>query len=243
MKKGVIIYHSNIQKLYKKRWSVEIFFKLLKKNFKFERLNEYNKLKNNIPEGNLFENSAISDYDGSIEMLTIDQSAIDKGLVHSCFYGMSAVYPPKNGLGSEPDRPTVEKYGKLTQVNCVTFETLLSKHNIENFDVVKIDAEGHDYKIFKQINLEKYRPKIVRLEWINLSEEEQEEIKFQFEKHNYVVELTGQDIVGLPKEFHDELFQPKTNNKEKITFVAHPGYFNRSLFVNFQKKYIKTILT
>jgi hypothetical protein len=34
-----------IKELYKNRWSVEIFFKLLKKNFKFEKLIEYNKKK------------------------------------------------------------------------------------------------------------------------------------------------------------------------------------------------------
>jgi len=72
----------------------------------------FDRLKTNIGDGGLFENSAISDYDGEIEMMTIDKEVIDSGLVHSCFYGMSAVYPPKNGLGSEFDRPTVEKYGK-----------------------------------------------------------------------------------------------------------------------------------
>jgi hypothetical protein len=49
----------------------------------------FDKLKNNIPnDGNLFENSAISDYNGEIKMLTIDKEVIDQGLVHSCFYGM-----------------------------------------------------------------------------------------------------------------------------------------------------------
>ena len=99
----------------------------------------FEKLKNNIGGNNFFENSAISDYNGTIKMMVIDQYAIDNGLVHPCFYGMSAVYPPKNGLGSEFDRPTVEKYGKVVDVNCITFNTLLEKHNINNFDVVKID--------------------------------------------------------------------------------------------------------
>lgn len=43
-----------IKELYKKRWSVEIFFKLLKKNFKFERLVEYNKNKSDIPYKKLY---------------------------------------------------------------------------------------------------------------------------------------------------------------------------------------------
>lgn len=43
-----------IKELYKKRWSVEIFFKLLKKNFKFETLIEYNKKQNDISYKKLY---------------------------------------------------------------------------------------------------------------------------------------------------------------------------------------------
>lgn len=43
-----------IKELYKKRWSVEIFFKLLKKNFKFETLIEYNKEQNDISYKKLY---------------------------------------------------------------------------------------------------------------------------------------------------------------------------------------------
>ena len=171
----------------------------------------FEKLKNNISESNaMFENSAISEYNGDIDMLTIDREVIDSGLVHSCFYGMSAVYPPKNGLGSEFDRPTVEKYGKLIKVPCITFNTLMAKHNLRNFDIVKIDAEGHDYKIFKQINLNEYTPKVIRLEWINLEEQEQHEIINTFNEHNYVYEISGQDIVGIPKYFYEEIYGTDT---------------------------------
>jgi len=118
---------------------------------------------------------------------------------------MSAVYPPKNGLGSEFDRKTVEDYGKLTTVPCITFDTLIKKHQFYNFDIVKIDAEGHDYVIFKQIDFEKYSPKVIRLEWINLSDDDKESIKKKFEDNNFVYEITGQDIVGIPKLFYNEL--------------------------------------
>jgi len=167
----------------------------------------FDRLKNNILNENaLFENSAISDYDGEIEMLTIDREVIDSGLVHSCFYGMSAVYPPKNGLGSEFDKPTVDKYGQLVKVPCITFNTLMSRHNLPNFDILKVDAEGHDFKIFKQIDFNKYTPKVIRLEWINLTELEQTEIIEIFDMNNFIYEMSGQDIVGIPKDFYKELF-------------------------------------
>jgi len=194
----------------------------------------FDKLKNNIPnDGNLFENSAISDYNGEIEMITIDKEVIDQGLVHSCFYGMSAVYPPKNGLGSEFDKPTVDKYGQKVTVKCITLDKLLRKHNITKIDVFKVDAEGHDYIIFKQIDFDEYRPKVIRLEWINLTEAEQNEIKKKFESANYKYEISSQDIVGIPSEFYDELTQ-KNDTKNGIIIDSN--------LVHVPKKISKTTL-
>jgi FkbM family methyltransferase len=192
----------------------------------------FDRLKNNISNDNaLFENSAISDYDGEIEMLTIDREVIDSGLVHSCFYGMSAVYPPKNGLGSEFDKPTVDKYGQLVRVPCITFNTLMSRHNLPNFDILKVDAEGHDFKIFKQIDFNKYTPKVIRLEWINLTELEQTEIIEIFDRNNFIYEMSGQDIVGIPKDFYKELFSeeiPSINTSvENITPVINTSTENK----------------
>lgn len=184
----------------------------------------FEKLTSNIQStGNLFENSAVSDYNGEIEMMTIDRKVIDDGLVHSCFYGMSAVFPPKNGLGSEFDRETVEKYGKKVTVKCLTLDKLLRKHNVKKIDIFKVDAEGHDYIIFKQIDFDEFRPKVIRIEWINLSEEEQNKIKVKFESANYKYEINGQDIVGIPSELYEEIvLGNKLHNSEKE--IKEPNY-------------------
>jgi FkbM family methyltransferase len=190
----------------------------------------FDKLKNNLKNVGSFENSAISDYDGEIEMIMIDPSVIDNGLVHSCFYGMSAVYPPKNGLGSEFDKPTVDKYGKMVKLPCITLNTLLTKYNFFNYDFIKIDTEGHDFKIFSQINFERDKPKVVRLEWINLPNEEQKIITETFDKFNYKYQITGQDITGISNELYNivignkeiqnniKIDEPKLNSK--ITLVT-----------------------
>lgn len=196
----------------------------------------FDKLKSNIGDnsGNMFENAAISDYNGEIDMITIKKDVIDSGLVHNCFYGMSAVYPPKNGLGSEFDRNTVEKYGEMVKVPCITFEDLMYKHKIQNFNVVKIDAEGHDFKIFKQIDLNKYSPEIIRLEWINLSDDEKESIIDRFNSSKYIYEISGQDIVGLKESFYNELKNSYSTNssnsenaKSEITLVTGLWNINR----------------
>jgi len=169
----------------------------------------FEKLEDNLGNNfnNIFENSAISDFNGDIEMLTIDKEAIDSGKIHNCFYGMSAVYPPKNGLGSEGDKETVEKYGKKITVPCITFETLMDRHTIRRFDVLKIDAEGHDYVIFKQIDLKEYKPSVIRIEYINLTKEEQKSIRETFEKNDYKYQIDGSDIVGIKQSLFNEIFE------------------------------------
>ena len=127
--------------------------------------------------GNRFENSAISDYNGTVTMKSIPIEVVDEGLVHQAFYGMSAIDPSKNGMGSEADREIVEKYAVDVEVNCITWDTLIQKYNVEHFDVLSVDTEGHDYTIFKQIDLNKFRPRLIRLEYCNMTEDEKNEVK------------------------------------------------------------------
>ena len=82
---------------------------------------------------------------------------------------------------------------------CLTLDTLLNKHEILNYDVIKIDAEGHDYNIFKQIDFDRHSPKIVRLEWSSLVEDDMVKIIQKFDEYDYVYGLEGGDIVGIKK--------------------------------------------
>lgn len=162
-----------------------------------------------------FEMSAISDYDGEITMLRIPPDVVDSGKVHSCFNGMTSVWPPRNGLGSEGDKATVEKYGEKISVPCVTLEKLLNKHDVDRIDIVAIDAEGHDWKIFSQFSFDKYRPSFIKIEYINLNEEEQQQLKDKLTQADYVYQISGQDINAIPKEMH----QPVETNITKSTTV------------------------
>jgi FkbM family methyltransferase len=162
----------------------------------------FRRLRTNITDPiHRFENAAISTYNGEIEMLTIDTEAIDRNEVHQCFYGMSSIYPPKNGLASDGDRATVEKFGKRVNVTCMTLDTLINKHYINQIDIFKTDTEGHDYPIFKQLDFNRYRPKLIHMEWINMNTEEQQAVKNKLDAEGYVYEISGQDISAVPSEF------------------------------------------
>ena len=155
---------------------------------------------------NKFENSAISDYNGTITMKTIPIDVVDKGLVHAAFYGMSVIDPSKNGMGSEGDREIVEKYAVDVEVNCITWDNLIDKHNINSFDVISVDTEGHDYIVFKQIDLNKFRPKLIRLEWYNMTDEEKNNIVNKLDDHGYVYEILDEiDIDAIRKDVYNEI--------------------------------------
>jgi FkbM family methyltransferase len=167
---------------------------------------QFEKLKKNVEGKNaLLENCAISSYDGMIQMITIDPAPINSQELHSCFNGLSAVYPPKNGLSDSENAAIVEKYGRLVMVPCMTLNTLLVKHNIEHIDAVSIDAEGHDWKILKQLDLKKYRPQLIRIEYESLSETEKEEVLQYFANNKYMFHIVGQDMDAIPLELYEEL--------------------------------------
>lgn len=177
----------------------------------------FEKLKSNFSTpGNLFENSAISDYNGQIRMIMIDEDAIKSGKVHECFYGMSAVTPPKNGLGSDGDREIVDKFGKEITVPCLTFDSLIEKHQLKSFQILKIDAEGHDWTIFKTIDLDKYHPSVIRLEWLNLPDQEKLDLTEKLTKYNYLYEVKYGDITAITNELYNEVFE----NSEEIRPVS-----------------------
>ena len=117
-------------------------FKELKENFKDR-------------ENYTFEQSAITENDGDVEMLTVPFETIEKENLHPGYKGMSALFPLKNGFGSDYSRDIFvrDNLAVKVKVNSLTFNSLLSKHKIDDFDILICDAEGYDYKIFKQIDL------------------------------------------------------------------------------------------
>jgi FkbM family methyltransferase len=155
--------------------------------------------------GNRYENSAIAEHDGTIQMLTIRQEAVDSGKVHECFGGMSAIYPPRNGLGSDADAETVRRYGELIEVPCITLPTLLERHRVESLDILCIDAEGWDFKILRQLDFSHWRPKLIRVEYINLSSEEKSAVTGLLDRHGYHYASDGMNLDAVAIELWDRI--------------------------------------
>jgi len=55
------------------------------------------------------------------------------------------------------------------KVNCVTFDTLLKKHNVGYIHILQIDTEGFDFEIIMSINLSNTRPHLIIFEYLHLT--------------------------------------------------------------------------
>lgn len=58
------------------------------------------------------------------------------------------------------------------KVDCVTLNKLFEKYNLENIDILFIDAEGLDDTLIKTINFEKYNIKKIYFEYLHLKNDD-----------------------------------------------------------------------
>lgn len=113
--------------------------------------NAFEQLKINYKElpNLLFENSAITEVDGDIDLYC------GKTNLHFTLSLNQAKY-----MFDVP--PTAVK------VPGITFKSLFTKHNISNVDVLMIDVEGYDFKLLKTFPFELVKPRVIRCEYTHI---------------------------------------------------------------------------
>lgn len=82
-------------------------------------------------------------------------------------------------------------------VETITWDTLVEKYDIKNIDYLKIDTEGHDWEILNSIDLDKIKPKIIKIEHKHSGKKE--EIVNYLHSHGYHVEEFYYDVMGFVK--------------------------------------------
>lgn len=127
-------------------------------------------------EGLLFENCAVTDTVGEIEIHRVPLHLIDAGVVPPWAAGISSLYPDRNAIGGK--RTPAEEFAKIRdhietqRVRGEPLPSVLARHRIERIDLLQIDTEGHDYRVLRQFDFDRYRPELVQIEIYNLPEQE-----------------------------------------------------------------------
>ena len=98
----------------------------------------------------LKENCAITDHDGEVKFYLYD--GFNKNSKYD--YIKPGDYTWSQGFGWDISSIDLNPNRKLTgetTVKCLTLKSLLEKYNVTEIDHFKVDAEGHDHIILKQL--------------------------------------------------------------------------------------------
>ena len=160
----------------------------------FERLQQTYKQTKNIS----FEKVAIDVQRGSRDIHRIDPDAVGGDEVPDWADGISSFHTDKNALGGKQVGP--EMYRKLQskirteRVDTIPLGLLLSDRGIDQIDVLQIDTEGHDLTVLSTLDLVKHQPKVIYMEYYNLTYGEKLELLDILESAGYAYEIQRKDI-------------------------------------------------
>lgn len=155
----------------------------------------FEKLKENYIDctGLIFENAAIADYTGIGTMYRIPTQAISESNLPRWGLEAGSLFRDRNALAWEEIKPYVIE----EQVACLKLSDLLSKHDVKNIDVLQLDAEGFDWQILRQLNFTKFRPSIINIEIVNMSNAEYSQCRQLLDNHDYIYSKTGYDLLAV----------------------------------------------
>lgn len=156
----------------------------------------FEKLKNNYKnaEGLVFEKAAIANENGWKDFYYFSEKCDDD--LNDCYseYGSFVLEHIQHMLSRNSKSG---EYLLKKKLPCITFNSLMKKNNISNFNVLCMDLEGYDYEILKSIDFYRYSPNIIVYEINHLTDEERLESFQLLKKHDYMVLEIGIDAVAI----------------------------------------------
>ena len=148
----------------------------------------FEKLKKNYAgkTGLVFENIVISNQDGTRKFYRISQAIAETGTVPDYYEYLGTLF--KSLLGwHKSDIPNAEDYIVAEKVKCLSYISLIRKHNVKKIDLLVIDAEGFDYEILKQLPESGIKPKMILYEHKCLQKSDQRGCEQFLKKQGYKI--------------------------------------------------------
>ncbi len=178
----------------------------------------FEQLKNNYEnrENLIFENVAIDVSSGEKEIYTVDRDAIKDGKVPFWCNGISTF---------NSDGPTISAEGIKDKVSTelvqtATFKELIDKHQIEKIDILQIDTEGYDFLTLNQVWKCGFRPKVIHIEIVHMTEEEINSVQKLLQSNDYQTEIYGDNLTAI-KNSPSSIILPK---RKRVAFYTHTDW-------------------
>ena len=138
------------------------------------------------------ENVAIGESDGSLPFHYIPEA---EGLWR--WYDALGSFRREVVLSHESFIPDVADRIRTVPVDCVTFDTLCARHDIDTIDLVQIDTEGYDARVLASIDLGRYRPSIVMFEHLHLPPDEKDAATARLVDSGYSLVEDAMDVIAI----------------------------------------------
>ncbi|NRB60199.1 MAG: FkbM family methyltransferase [Winogradskyella sp.] len=110
-----------------------------------------------------------------------------------------------------------ENYIHSIDINCLSLNDLFKKHKIDALDLFVIDAEGYDWEIVSQLDLNLYQPKVIIFEAVNLNQDELSEAKNNLGKLYFIFKM-GINYVCFRKDIVKQNDYNHLNKLKAISF-------------------------
>lgn len=208
----------------------ETLVEIMPENYKglsVEPIVEYlNKLK--TKPNNTKVNLAISDTDGSVKIYYVAESDIRQYNLPDWVKGCNSINTPHPSVYSFLKENFTTDLISSREVDVLSFGSFVKQFAISSVDFLKIDTEGHDFKILRSMLNTQVRPKKIHFEANSLySESEIRQIILELESAGY--HLTQRTSVDITMSLIDERY---TSSKKPIMILStgrRLSYFKKTI--------------
>jgi FkbM family methyltransferase len=160
------------------------------------------RLRANYPDVDRFtiEPLAITSQKGSITIKTFDAAALESGALPLEFIGCSSVADTNLMSGVDVWGKTDSNFDKFKDhikamdIPSDTLQSVLDRNRIEYIDAFLVDCEGADWTVFQQLDLERYRPGMIKIEIGALPAAEIGHVLLKLKTARYDVGLYAEDV-------------------------------------------------
>jgi FkbM family methyltransferase len=160
------------------------------------------RLRKNYPDEKRFviEPVAITRQKGSISVKTFDAKAIESGELPIEFVGCSSTTDTNLMSGKDAWGETDKNFAKFApflreiDVPSEQLQTVLDRNDIDYIDAFLVDCEGADWVVFEQLDLQRYRPGMIKIEVGALPATEIGQVVVKLKTAGYKVGVYAEDV-------------------------------------------------
>ncbi len=136
-------------------------------------------------------NCAISDHSGALPLYRIDPEAVTKGFLPKEALGMTTSFSDRGFMGREDYAERFKAHMRKTEVPCRSLLETIG--DIPHIDVAVIDTEGSDWMIAQQLDIARFKTRLICIEYSNLRTDELKECCAHLSERGFALALCEED--------------------------------------------------